>query len=113
MDSVYAPKFRHAGRPSPVVGTADDSRDQLEGVSRLSRKWVERYPVGHPQREMLMRMGTLAEGLLTAGNYSPVAMTRVRDLMCGNCRRLDAAQGRCHGQSLDRCLLLKEPDSQT
>ncbi|MDP2810995.1 MAG: hypothetical protein Q8O34_12675 [Rhodocyclaceae bacterium] len=107
MHSVYLPSTADSAGLSAIDGTAADKRAQMEGVARLSRAWLERIPATDPRREHLIRMGILAEDLVKAGDQSPAAMMKARELLCANCRRLDAAEGKCMGQSLDRCLLLK------
>lgn len=105
MHSVYRPSVAGNGGPAPA-DSGGDRRAQLEGVVRLGRAWLERMPAADPQREHLIRMGILAEDLIRAGDYSVDAMTTARALLCANCRRLDASQGKCRGQALDRCMLL-------
>jgi hypothetical protein len=90
----------------PVDGIVSRNKSLLEGVVRVSRGWGDQIPVNDPQRQRLTRVGSLAEDLLRNGDYSSTAMTTARALLCVNCRRLNASQGKCFGQALDRCLLL-------
>lgn len=79
---------------------------QLEGVARLGRDWLARFDAADPQRGDVIRMGALADDLVGGGDRSPAAMTMIRALLCSNCRRLNAAEGKCFGQALERCMLL-------
>lgn len=88
-----------------------DRNAQLERVARLGRDWLERVPVADPQRGDLVRMGILVEDLIRAGDHSVAAMTTTRALLCTNCRRLNAAEGKCLGQALERCRLLNGVNS--
>ncbi len=90
---------------------ADGSHHLLQEVVRLSRQWVDQLHVQNLHREGILHLGNLAEDLIRNGQASLFAMTQLRTLLCGNCRRLNAAQGQCSGQSLDRCLLLKGASS--
>jgi hypothetical protein len=78
----------------------------LHAVLLQSRQWEARLAVHDSQRLTAQHLIALAEHLLGSGNASPRAMTEIRALLCTTCRRLVAAQGRCSGRSLDRCLLL-------
>jgi hypothetical protein len=93
-------------RPESTDCAAGQNQGLLEGVVRISHGWMERIPVDDPQREKVARVGSLAADLIRTGDFSSAAMTTARALMCVNCRRLNAAQGKCFGQALDRCLLL-------
>lgn len=90
----------------PVDCAVGRNKSLLEGVVRVSRGLADQIPVNDPERQRLARLGSLAEDLLRNGDYSPTAMTTTRALICVTCRRLDATQGKCFGQALDRCLLL-------
>lgn len=99
-----------ASDPLPAADyVASSSQHLLEGVLRVSRKWVEHLHVHDPLRENLVGMGMLVEDLLMSGDYSSDAMTIARALLCRNCHRLNAEQGKCSGRSLDQCPLLKRP----
>ena len=103
MRSVY---FSGDAKVSRNDSPASDKTGQLQGVARLGREWLERVAVADPQRGDLVRMGILVEDLIRSGNQSVAAMTTTRALLCTNCRRLNAAEGKCLGQALERCLLL-------
>ena len=90
---------------------ADGSHHLLQEVVRLSRQWVDHIHGQDLQREGILHLGNLAEELIRNGQASLYAMAQLRTLLCGNCRRLNAAQGQCSGQSLDRCQLLKGASS--
>ena len=106
MDSVYhssgAAGAEYPGTDSIVA----DRRAQLEGVVRLGRDWLARCDAADPPRGDVVRMGVLADDLAKGSDQSPAAMTMVRALLCSNCRRLNAAEGKCFGQALERCILL-------
>lgn len=104
MYSVYQVGSTHAAQPLSY----DSLEDELQGVLRVSRQWLEQFPVDEPQRGNLVRLGHLTEDLIRAGDLSPAAMTTIRAFLCSCCHRLNAAQGQCSSPSLDRCLLLKE-----
>lgn len=106
MDSVYRPTGAGGGNRSADGSTADDKRAQLEGVVRLGQAWAKRSAVTDSARGDLVRMSVLAEDLIRAGDHSAAAMTTARALLCTNCRRLNAADGKCRGQALERCMLL-------
>jgi hypothetical protein len=95
----------------PAVGAcfAGDSNQLLQDVLRLSQDWVAQLRVPDLQREAILHLGNLAEELLRNGNASPLAMTQLRALLCGNCRHLNAVQNQCAGRSLHRCQLLTKP----
>ena len=93
------------------VNGSGGSHHLLQKVVRLSQQWVDHVHVQELQREGILHLGYLAEELIRNGNSSLVAMTQLRTLLCGNCRRLNAAQGQCSGQPLDRCPLLKGASS--
>lgn len=106
MHSVYQQLSWRNSLSSATEEPAGDRSAQLRGVANLTRTWLERI-VGHdPQREQLMRLGALADELADHGTPSPSAIGAIRAMLCANCRRLDAAQGRCAGQTLERCPLL-------
>lgn len=103
MQSVYR---QTAQDIAPATDAVVSSKDLLQAVWWLSRRWVERMAVTDPQRVKLIQLGMLTDDLVRAGDYSPAAMTTVRTLLCASCRRLNAAHEKCTGQSLDRCSLL-------
>ncbi len=108
MHSVYllsSPATRRFGAAYDCA--AGDAQQLLEAVVRLSQQWLEQFHLPDAQHEKVARLGVLATDLVKRGDFSSVAMTTARALLCVNCRRLDAAQGQCHGQSLERCPLLK------
>ena len=88
---------------------ADDSHGLLQDVVRISRGWVAQLSGHDLQREAILHLGNLAEELIRDGSASPVAMTQLRALLCGNCRHLDAVQSQCAGRSLHQCQLLTKP----
>ena len=91
---------------SAVDETPADKLALLQGVARLGRAWLERIPAAEPERERLIGMCRLVEDQVRAGDHSPAAMTTARALLCSNCRRLNASEGRCLGTALHRCMLL-------
>lgn len=111
MHSVYLRATACSAGRSAVDGVAADKKALLEGVVRLGRKWLERIPADDPQREHLIRMGILAEDLVRSGDHSLAAMTTARELLCANCCRLGAADGKCAAQLLERCVLLNGPNT--
>ncbi|MCK9382579.1 MAG: hypothetical protein M0P95_16135 [Sulfuritalea sp.] len=111
MDAVYLEYSVDTAQPPAADDcVASDSLGLLHGVLRVSQEWLEQVPLCDPQHDKLVRLGILAADLVRMSNFSPTAMTTARALLCVNCRRLNAAQGQCAGQSLDRCLLLKGTD---
>lgn len=107
LRSVYQQTAPDASPRPSADCVAGGDRVLLEGVLKVSREWMERVPVDDPQRWNHARLGMLAEDLIKGGEPSSLAMSNVRSLLCASCRRLNAAQGKCSGQALDRCLLLK------
>lgn len=107
MHSVYLKSTAGGAGLSAADASAADRQALLAGVARLGRLWLGQIPAADPQREHLIRMGILAEGLMKTGDHSPAAMTTARMLLCANCRHLDAAPKKCAGQALDRCPLLQ------
>lgn len=103
MHSVYSPG---AVRPPSADSAAGGSQRVLEEALRANRERLERVPVDDPQRENLVRLGTLIRDLGRARECSSGARTTPR-AFCLNCRSLNATQGQCSRQSLDCCLLLK------
>lgn len=106
MHSVFLQSTAGGVGCSTVDGMAAQKQALLQGVVRLGREWLDRIPADDPQREHLIRMGILAEDLIRAGDHSPAAMAMARALLCANCRRLGAIEGKCFGQVLERCVLL-------
>jgi hypothetical protein len=90
---------------------AADRCRQLKAVARRGRKWLEQVSASDPVRGNLILMSAFAEELVKTGDQSPDAMTTIRALLCSNCRRLNAAGGKCSGQPLERCMLLNEINS--
>lgn len=108
MNSVPS-KLSHCGDRPPVAdGVAENNRWQLEQVLRLSREWLARGAVNATQRESLIRLGVLADYMITTGDFSPPAMMTALALMCANCLCLDATRGQCLGRIQGRCQLLEE-----
>ena len=95
--------------PLPVLGsTSRGSKDLLQGVLQINRKWLEQLPVHDPRRESLNVMAGVVKDIVQSGDYSlHDAMTTARALLCTNCRRLNAAPDQCAGRSLDRCPLVR------
>lgn len=95
-------------RLSAVVSTPSSSQQLLEAVLQVCRKWLQRLPAHDRRRENLNITERFVEDLLESGNdFLGHAMADARALLCVNCRRLDAAPGKCSERSLDRCPLLK------
>lgn len=103
MHSVYQEVSAETAQSPSADST---SHHLLQEVLRVSQEWMARLPAHDPHRQDVVRLGMLSEGLVSAGDHSSDAMATARSLLCVNCRRLNAAQGQCTGQSLDRCLLL-------
>lgn len=82
-------------------------RGLLEAVSRLSGKWMEQLIANDPRRQSLSHLASLVKAYLEAEDYSTMAMTTARALLCVNCRRLDAVRGECSGRALHHCQLLR------
>jgi hypothetical protein len=106
--------MRLASGPIPAVSSvglqdARDSHGLLRDVLRISRGWVARLSGNDLQREAILHLGNLAEELIRDTNASPVAMTQLRALLCGNCSHLDGVQSQCAGRSLHQCRLLTKP----
>lgn len=89
-----------------VDATPADKLARLQAVARLGRTWLERIPASEPKRGRLTGMCVLVEDLVSAGDHSLAAMTTARALLCNNCRRLNASEGKCLGQALHRCMFL-------
>jgi hypothetical protein len=106
MDSVYRPTGADCGERPADGSTADDRHARLQGVARLGLAWAKRSAVTDSARRDLVRMSVLAEDLIRAADQSSAAMAMVHTLLCTNCRRLNAADGKCRGQALERCMLL-------
>lgn len=106
MHSVY---LNEPGRQSAAAAAPEpvpERQARLQGVALLARKWLERIPALDSHRESVLRMGILADDLAMNGTPSAAAMGALRAMLCANCRRLDAAQGQCSGQIMERCRLL-------
>ena len=101
----------HSGgtvQPPPADSSASDGQQVLEESMRVNRERRERVVVvDDPQRENLVRLGVLIRDLVKARNCSSGARITAR-AFCLSCRCLDATQGQCSRQPLDRCLLLKQ-----
>ena len=110
MSSIHLPTAPDIAPPAAEDSFAGVSQHHLQAVSRISREWAEHLRADDLQRSAILHLGSLAEDI-SDGNASALAMIQLRALLCGNCRRLDAAEGACSGQSLDGCRLLKEPGS--
>jgi hypothetical protein len=89
-----------------VDATPAEKLARLQAVARLGRMWLERIPAAEPKRGRLTGMCVLVEDLVRAGDHSVAAMTTARALLCNNCRRLNAAEGKCLGTALHRCMFL-------
>lgn len=109
MNSVDRPVNASNADDAEVDATPADKLARLQGVARLGRTWLERTAAAEPKRGRLIGMCVLVEDLVRAGDHSPAAMTTARALLCSNCRRLDASEGRCLGTALHRCMLLNGP----
>lgn len=98
----------NAGSAGDAEGDATPAEKlaRLQGVARLGRTWLERIPAAEPKRGRLNGMCVLVEDLVRVGDHSVAAMTTARALLCSNCRRLNAAEGKCLGAALHRCMLL-------
>lgn len=105
---MHTRQFQDLSKASPASGefSAGETRELIEGVLGLSREWSQRLSVRDPQREKVVHLGCMAEELLMSGDFSPAALGALRAQLCANCRRLEAARGRCAGQSLAQCPLL-------
>ena len=95
-------------RLSAIDSAPSGSQHLLEGVLQVCRKWLQHLPAHDRRRENLNITERFVEDLLESGDdYLGHAMANARALLCVNCRRLDAAPGKCSERSLDRCPLLK------
>lgn len=108
MQSGHLQSTRDIALPPSAEAVTVGSKALLQAVWWISRKWVEHVEVHDPHRVNLIDLGLLIDDLVRVGDYSSEAMTDVRVLLCSGCRRLNAAPGRCSGQSLHGCLLLRE-----
>ncbi len=111
MNSVVLPDNAVNAGDAEVDATPAEKLARLQGVARLGRAWLERTPVAEPKRGRLIGMCVLVEDLVKAGDHSLAAMTTARALLCSNCRRLNASEGRCLGTALHRCMLLNGSSS--
>jgi hypothetical protein len=102
MQSVYS---GGAVRPPPADSSANDGQHLPEESMRVNRERREHVAVDDPQRQDLVRLGMLIRDLVKARNCSSSAITA--RAFCLSCRCLDATQGQCSRQPLDRCVLLK------
>lgn len=111
MNSLEPPGNAISAGDAEVDATPADKLALLQGVARLGRAWLARIPVAEPKRERLIGMCRLVEDQVRTGDHSPATMTTARALLCTNCRRLNAAEGKCFGQALHRCMLLNGSSS--
>lgn len=103
-----ASNYPDSDRLAAADSTLGGSQHLLEAVLRVCRKWLQHLPAHDLRRENLNITVRFVEGLLESGDdFLGHAMANVRALLCVNCRRLDAAPGKCSERSLDRCPLLK------
>lgn len=103
MHSVYSVG---AVLPSTADSTASASQRALEEVVRINRERLQQISGDDPQHENLVRLGMLIRDIGRARASSSGTRTTAR-AFCLSCRCLDATQGQCSRQPLDRCLLLK------
>lgn len=106
MKSVHLPGNAASDGDAEGDATPAEKLARLQGVARLGRTWLERIPAAEPKRGRLTGMCVLVEDLVRVGDHSVAAMTTVRALLCSNCRRLNAAEGKCLGAALHRCMFL-------
>lgn len=81
---------------------------QLHEVARIGEVWLETLAPDASQRASVMEMCRYAEESAARGDGSPDVMITVRAILCSNCRRIDAAQGKCSGAALDQCMFRKD-----
>lgn len=79
---------------------------QFEAAVGLVEEWLRRLPEDDSQRRHLAQMRSVIGALAKGCDHSVAAMSTVRAMLCVNCRRLDAAQGKCFGKPLDQCMFL-------
>lgn len=103
MHSVYSVG---AVRPPAADSAASGGQRAVEGALRVNRERLEQISIDDPQRENLVRLGTLIRDLCRTRDCSSGTRTTPR-AFCLSCRCLNATQGQCSRQPLDRCLLLK------
>lgn len=89
------------------AGVAAGSHPRWETVLRLLRRWLKEHPARDAGRASLFIGEMLIEELMRTNDYSSDAAVSGCAILCVNCRRLDASQGKCSGQPLNRCPLLK------
>ena len=107
MQSVHLQRGPDTHPSAAAEYAAGDAKRLLQTIWWVSWSWVERLAVSDPQRVRAIHLGLLADDLVRVGDYSSAAMKSVRILLCTSCRRLNAAQGKCQGQGLDRCQVLR------
>jgi len=108
MDSVYR-QSQFDSTELPSGNSADtDVQNILQGVLRVSREWIERLPVHGTEHQTAIHLDALTESLCGSA-VPPLAMTRIKAMLCENCRRLHAPSVDCVGRSLECCPLLNSP----
>lgn len=81
---------------------------QWQSVLEVLRDWQRgRSPYDEHRAHLALAEDSI-EDLDLRNDYSDGAKTVGRALMCVNCRRLNASQGRCSGQPLEKCPLLND-----
>lgn len=106
MDSIRINAYPTGVHHQSADCVAHSGKLPLEDLLRVSREWAERLPIDDPHRGNLLQVEKLAASILNDGNNSALAKSYLGAMWCVTCRRLDAVQGECLGQSLDRCILL-------
>ncbi len=95
-------------RLSATDRTPSGSQHLLEAALQVCREWLQHLSAHDRRRENLNITERFVEDLLESGDdLLGHAMANARALLCVNCRRLDAAPGKCSERSLNRCPLLK------
>ena len=101
MHNTYLQHYADAVGLAVGEFTVDGKQRGREKGLRAHREWAE-----NPQREYRAQLERLTRDLLTAREHSSAAGNTAR-AFCISCRCLSATQGQCCGQSMNRCLLLK------
>lgn len=106
MESIPQRASPDVSQAAPAHRAANDSIGLLKDALKLCQQWMERFPVDDPERRNLVCLQMSLGYLINSGEPSALDMSNIRALLCTNCRRISAAQGRCSGQPLNRCPLL-------
>lgn len=109
MESTHPRASPDTSQAAPADCAANDGNGLLEAALKLCQQWMERLPADDPERRNLVCLRMSLGYLINGGEPSPLDMSNIRALLCSNCRRINAAQGKCSGRPLNRCPLLNGP----